>query len=51
MDQQEHQQDDGQERNQKVPAGGQDVVPFGFIGAFLGQLQVTLGLLVAGLVG
>lgn len=49
VDQQEDQQDDGQQRNEQVPAGRQDVVPLGLVGALLGQLQVAPGRLVPGL--
>lgn len=49
MDQQEDEEDDGEKWNQKVPASSQDVVPLGLVWTLLGQLQVTLSLLVPGL--
>lgn len=49
VDEQEDKQDNGQEWNEKVPAGCQDVVPFGLIRTLLSQLQVALSLLVPGL--
>lgn len=49
VDEQEDEQDDGQKWNQHVPAGRQDVVPLGLVRTLLGQLQVTLSLLVPGL--
>lgn len=51
VDEQEDEQHDGQQGEQQVPAGSQDVVPLGLVGALLGQLQVALGLLVPGLDG
>lgn len=51
VDEQEDEEDDGQQGDQQVPAGRQDVVPLGFIGALLGQLEVPLSLLVPGLDG
>lgn len=51
VDQQEHEQHHGQQRDQHVPAGCQDVVPLGLVRALLGHLQVALSLLVPGLDG
>ena len=47
--QEQHQQHHGQQGDEHVPARSQDVVPLGLVGALLGQLQITLGLLVSGL--
>ncbi|TNN67424.1 hypothetical protein EYF80_022369 [Liparis tanakae] len=47
VDEQEDEQADGQERDQRVPAGGQDVVPLGLVRTLMGQLQVALSLLMS----
>lgn len=51
MDQEQDQDHDEEQRDQHVPARGQDVVPLGLVRALLGQLQVPLGLLVPRLDG
>lgn len=40
VDEQEDEQGDGEQRDQQVPAGRQDVVPLGLVRALLGHLQV-----------
>lgn len=49
VDEEQHQQDDKQQRDQQVPAGRQDVVPLGLVRTLLGELQVSLRLLIPGL--